>query len=327
MTPIALALTLSGAAQATELVYVPAEHTAYRLQLALSTPYGNTWLALENVDARAWKVGASMVIDCTHEGSSSSCEVLRATFVGSAPEAEQADLDTVLEEYARLVADSTIQVEWHGLGRVRSIDIEGVPKSTSREAVVQEHLRMLVSRAFSPLELELPKGGDDKGKSWKQRGHPLALRLVEVSGTTGGVKLLHEVVGEEDGLLLINSAGEGIVQSGLSIENGANQTVSMMMAGQAKFDPARGLVVYNKEVVQGVFTAQSGRIGSGLVIDHMAEAMLLEDLDGFLAKWDAEMAGEPEPVVEESPTPVVEEPQAPLVEQPQVPLEDDLAPE
>ncbi len=291
MTPIALALALSGQAQATELVYAPVDHSAYRLQVALSTPYGTTWLAQENVNARSWKVGASLVIDCDHEGANTRCEVLRASFIGAAPETGQADLDRILEEYARLLVGSSIQVEWMGQGRVRSIDLEGVPKGTQREALVQEYLRMLVSRAFSPLELELPKGGDDKGKAWKQKGQPLALRLVDVTGTSGGVKLLHEVIGEEDGKIVINTAGEGIVQSGFSIEQGANQTVSMMMSGQAQFDPALGLLVYNKEIVQGVYTAQAGKVGQGLAIDHLAEAMLLTDLEGFLAEWDAEILG------------------------------------
>ena len=75
-----------------------------------------------------------------------------------------------MEEYDALLEEATVQLQWTSSGRIKTLDIEGVPKTNSREATVHETLRLLATRSFSVLEVELPK--DPTATSWKQKGSP-----------------------------------------------------------------------------------------------------------------------------------------------------------
>ena len=59
-------------------------------------------------------------------------------------------------------------------GRLRSVDLEGVVKRNTRTVDMHETLRLVLTRAFSILDLQLPVKGDDKGKAWRQSGSRVA---------------------------------------------------------------------------------------------------------------------------------------------------------
>ena len=248
MLPLLFALSTADAA---DLQYSWPVDTPlhYRIQVAIDMPYMMHISGAENLDARLGGVGMVWLVECTADAPEKktqdmNCDIVRVEIAGTGLAREQDRVDDIMEEYDELLEGSTVQLEWSRNGRIKNIDIEGPPKTTKRENTVHETLRLFATRSFSVLELELPK--DPAATSWKQKGSPLALRLMTMEGTSGGVRMYHEITGEEDGLVLITTMGDATVQDGGSADDDkTTQTVSLMLSGQAKFDPEAGVLVEN----------------------------------------------------------------------------------
>ncbi len=290
MLPLLFALSTADAADL-EYRWPTDEPLHYRIQVAIDMPYTMHVIGAENVDARIGGIGMVWLVECQAEEPQKktqdmSCDVVRVEMAGTALAREQDKANQIMEEYDALLEEATVQLQWTSSGRIKTLDIEGVPKTNSREATVHETLRLLATRSFSVLEVELPK--DPTATSWKQKGSPLAMRLMTMEGTSGGVRLFHEITGEEDGLLIITSLGEATVQEGSSSDDDrTQQTVSLMLSGQGKFDPERGLLVENFQAVQGVTTASAGQLGSGLVLNQSTMVDLLPGFEEVMAEMDA----------------------------------------
>ena len=263
----------------------------YRIQVAIDMPNMMHISGAENLDARLGGVGMVWLVECKAEAAEKktqdmNCDIVRVEIAGRGLSREQDRVDLIMAEYDALLEDSTVQLEWTLNGRIKNIDLEGPPKTTKRENTVHETLRLLATRSFSALELELPK--DPAATSWKQKGSPLALRLMTMEGTSGGVRMYHEVTGEEDGLVLITTMGDATVQDGVSADSDkTTQTVSLMLSGEAKFDPVAGVLVENFQAVQGMMTASAGQLGSGMVLNQSTMIDLLPGFEEVIAEMDA----------------------------------------
>jgi hypothetical protein len=170
------------------------------------------------------------------------------------------------------------------------VDLEGISKRNDREQTRFEYLRLLIQRAISALEVELPKNGD-ASKKWRQKGSPLAMRLPTRFGTAGGVRLEHEVTGQNGSQVAIQSVGRGTVSSGQSIESGANNAVSMSLLGSALFDLESGDLIRNELNVQGALNTSSSGATDGF---YLSQFLLAEKVDS----WEAPEAHEEEAAVE-----------------------------
>jgi hypothetical protein len=157
------------------------------------------------------------------------------------------------------------------------VDIEGFSKRNDREQTRYEYLRLLIQRVLAALELELPKNGDTS-KAWRQKGSPLALRLPTRFGTAGGMRLDHEVLANEGGLVTIQSVGRGTVSSGQSIEAGVDNAVSMSLLGKAIFDAKGGDLVRNELTVQGALNTSSSGATDGF---YLSQFILAEKVEGW----------------------------------------------
>ncbi len=261
-----LALVVCLPASAEELAYrwQPGEPLRYRIQFGLNTAEPMWFVSGENLEARARQVAFGLELTCVPEPPKRrrqdwTCAIDKAELVGGGLAGDEEKIARIFDEYVRLYEQATIQVEWTPTGRVRTIDLEGVPKTTEREQARHEYMRMLVAKAFSGLELELP---GEEAESWKQRGSPLAFRLPTRFGTSGGVRLKHRVANREGSTVAITSEGEATVTTGAALENGSDDAVSMKLAGAALLDVEAGRLLRNDVRVQGVYTASSDRLVS-----------------------------------------------------------------
>lgn len=290
MLPLLFALN---SAEAADLAYTwpVGEPMHYRIQVAIDMPYMISIIGSENTNARLGGIGMVWLVECTAEAPEKktqdmNCDIVRTEIAGSGLTREQDQVDLIMEEYDRLLEGSTVQIEWSQNGRIKNLDLEGPPKTTKNENTVHETLRLFTTRAFSALEVEMPK--DPAATNWKQKGSPTALRLMTMEGTSGGVRMFHEVTGEEDGLVVITTVGDATVQDGSSADDDSTtQTVSLMLSGQAKFDPERGLLVENFQAVQGMMTASAGQLGSGMVLNQSVMVDLLPGFEEVMVEMDA----------------------------------------
>jgi hypothetical protein len=223
-------------------------------------------------------------------------------FSGKAWEGEQEKLDAILSEYVDMLQEATIVVDYTPTGRIKLVDVEGIPRESEREKLIQEYLRLLLQRAFAALEIELPKNGTVPAGPWRQKGNPLSMRLPTRYGTAGGVRLHHEVVGREGDLLVLNSVGRGTVHPGSALESGADRGVNMSVTGTALFDPKRGLLVRNEVHTQGALTTSASMASSGFYLSQVVLVELLEE-------WEEETPVQetPEEPPPSDPAPATEE--------------------
>jgi len=251
--------------------------------------------ASENLDARVAEMTMGLELDCIPEPLELReqdwiCNVHRVQLGGQAFPGEQANLDEIFVEYAGLLNNAYLQVDMRLDGRVGGIDLAGFSKDNDREQLRYEYLRLLVSRAFSGLELQMPANGDGTFP-WRQGGSPLTMRLPTRFGTAGGVRVTHEVMGVEGDIVSIQSIGEGTVSSGQSIDSGMNNAVMMSMIGNATFDRAAGVLLTNEVNVQGALNTSSSGAGDGF---FLSQYLLVEKVDS----WDEVEAVEPVEEVE-----------------------------
>lgn len=271
------------------------EELDYRIQLYLATPQGTRFLAAENLDARATETTMAMLVKCTPQTPTAktqaiNCLIHRVELYGVTKTREDDKLRRIFDEYVQTLTGATIQIEMTPQGRVRSLDLEGVTKGTSREAAVHEYLRLMVRTGFSSFELEMPKDGDPRGTSWRQKGSPMAMRLPTPMGTAGGVRLTHEVVGREGDIVSIRTYGEAVLEEGGldGGDGGGNlaKTVSALLVGDAKVDIHRGVLVSSAQTLQGVLTSGAGNVGDDLYINQVVMIDLLPSFDELDKEWE-----------------------------------------
>lgn len=279
---VGLGVSGSAAAQTLEYNWTPGETLQYRVQAYVKAPRILRFYASENLDARVVELTMGLELDCVPEEAGRrsqawACDIHRIQLGGMAFEGEQDKLNQIFVEYTDILNDAEVQLEWTPQGRIKTVDLEGFSKRNDREQVRYEYLRLLIQRAVSALELELPKNGD-ASKKWRQKGSPLVLRLPTRFGTAGGVRLEHEVSVDNGTQVGIQSVGRGTVSSGQSLEAGVDNAVSLSSLGQAIFDVEAGVLLRNELNVQGALNTSSSGATDGF---YLSQFVLVEKVDGW----------------------------------------------
>lgn len=240
------------------------------------------FLARENLEARGGEFQMELALSCVGQGKKIieiTCEIDGARLGGTAVDEKKQDmLDAIFREYEATYTSSTLVLEADTSGRIKRVDLEGPERTTSREASVIERQRQLATRMVAPLDIQFPKSGDTS-EAWKQKGSPIAMQLLSTSGTAGGMRLMHEVSATEGSTLTFMSAGEATTIAGADVENGADNTVSLMLSGQGTFDMSTGQMVSNEQVLTGVPTAQN--LTKVFNSDYLNQRVKIQRVDGF----------------------------------------------
>ncbi len=300
---------LLATAQAGDLTYAwpEGETLHYRIQGYVKAPRLLRFYKSENEDARLGEFTFGLMFDCVvgkkkKKTVELACDVHKAELAGIGFASEQEKLDMIFAEYKGLLEDSaTVEMVFTHEGRLKTVDLEGLDTSKRRTAGIAEDLRQTMARAFSTLEVELPKDGATPEGVWKQKGSPRIFDLPSAQqGTVGAKDYFHDVVGNEDGVLMIRHSGEGTVAEGSSMDGGTAEgsysytgkahTISMFVAGFSTFDTERGLLLSTELRAQGMETASSSTLmqSGELYVDTFLMADLVES-------WESLEAPEPEP--------------------------------
>ncbi|MED5371448.1 MAG: hypothetical protein VX899_10570 [Myxococcota bacterium] len=274
--------------------------TPVRYVSEMTMKNGSTqWLmARRNTEARAGEVSLSLALVCVGDGDGRVevvCEIEGAKMDGVGVANEGDSLQVIFREWETELKTADVVLSMDGVGRVRSLDLEGLSRGTAREGVTNELMRMYVTRALAPLDLQLPKNGEVDG-SWKQKGSPLALRMIATTrapglegvaitsaATQGGMRLVHEVTGEQDGYPLIQSVGEAVAMISPTVAGSVSQTVGMTLSGQCLFDAERGQIKACSQVINAEPTAQnmSGMYNGNKYLYQTIQFTRVDDFSGY----------------------------------------------
>lgn len=264
------------------------EPVRYRTETVIQTPRGQAYFGKENVEGRALLLAFTMDLTCTGKpygkNTAVACEVDSARFEGQPMSSDEERLPLVTEEYGKALETSRIEMVVAPDGRIRSLDLEGPEKGWWREARVHEVLRQLMRRAFTPLDVQVPKNGEATDKKWKYRGFPLAFELMSKTGTTGGVLLNWNTEADVAGRKMMVAEGRGNVASNADTAGSGSLAPAVNMVGvvQTLIDPAAHQVSYSEFSVDGQMSAQNvNAVGNLGFINYAGWAGRLND-DGTI---------------------------------------------
>ena len=195
---------------------------------------------VEEVRVVAFQMRA--VLDCSVGHDRRKATELRCTFedvglVAAATPADQGMLDTVLQEIDHKLSNAWVQLVLKDDGRVQAVDLEAIDKQdiNRRTNLMDENLRLVVSRAMAGFDLQLPKSTAANGP-WAQYSSTLMMIPSDV-GSASGTQIAHRLIEEVgDQSVVIESAGKATIESAGLEDN----FYEAEMRGMAVFDTGSG---------------------------------------------------------------------------------------
>lgn len=238
----------------------------YHLESLVDTPRTMLHEGVDNLEARATRHLITADVSCSGTPAGKKwdvqCVLETLSVQGVALPGEEATLKTIFADYQQRLQGKTVALKVHGDGRILGLDLKGVEKTDKRSGIILDTIRMLMRRLFAPLDFQLPKKGDAKGKPWKQKGSPLALELLSRFGTAGGTRLEHQLnaAGEK---MRLTSQGRGMVSPGNSLEAGTGAMMKIETSGRGVWDAGAGLLAWREIQTAAQFSVSAYNAGSG----------------------------------------------------------------
>jgi hypothetical protein len=245
-------LSVAAAAPGLAWSWVPSTAVHYHLEAVINSPRGYTWVAENGENARSIRATVALDIACQATPAGKrwdvACSLDNVVLKGAAVQGEEQRLRTLLDLNEAHLKDKTVQFRMGTEGGIRRFDLRGMDTRNSRLGSVFDGLKSVLRRAFTPLDLWLPKGGQDNGKKWSQKGSPLVFELMTGQGTAGGVALKHVVERRDQGKARIVSDGRASLAMGVDLEAGTSALVRMYANGRTQFDTTVGLLDWSEVI-------------------------------------------------------------------------------
>jgi len=291
LTALLILPTMADAVTGLQWQFAEGAVARYEISARVLLPEALTLRAQQNLDARVTEIWIDLRTTCKplvigKKAWELECGLddlqLRAAPHG--PDAKR--LPPILGELDEMLSGSLVQIEMGLDGRVRSVDVEGLPKNNQRQQHIQEVSRLLMARTFAAIDLQLPKKGDsgDDGV-WRQK-QVLAMQFVSQAGSLGNVNVQHTLSGEGP-VHTITTKGGGVVASGEMIavanEEKPKYTYDLKIEGSATFDRESGRLVSREYVVAGSPGPSSilNQVGDYVQVVTLTRLEVGDDLEPF----------------------------------------------
>lgn len=157
-------------------------------------------------------------------------------------------LQPILTELDGMLTGSTVQLQIGRNGNISNVDLEGLDHRNRRTGQLIENLRLIVSRAFAGLDLQLPRTDEQQ---WAEYDSWL-LRAPSINGSSGGAEIVHAAVTRDGRFASVASAGRSVIFVG----EGLNK-YDTRLTSEAKFDLRSGRLSDRTWTVVGGPTASS----------------------------------------------------------------------
>ncbi len=175
------------------------------------------WVMAEfNKEARLLAFATRMVVTCkegrpySKRATEVDCRIDDFAMKGAAVEGDRGLLLPILDEVDTRLTGATLQVILRHDGRVTNIALHGTPKSNRRVNLMQETMRLILSRAIVGFDLHLPKNGAAPDGVWAEFGGMLMSAPTD-RGSQGSAETAHLVERVDGDLAVIESAGRGMI--------------------------------------------------------------------------------------------------------------------
>jgi len=209
------------------------------------------------------------------------CTISDVSIRAASSKSERNKLGPILEEMTAKMKGAIVTLRIKTNGRLTQVSFRETHSTRSNRRINQmrENLRLILHRAFSGLDLELPKNGETEEGYWIQFDSALMMAPSNV-GTRGASEIIHRVESQEGDIVKIQTSGEGTLTPG---ERG-NNFYAAKVEGHALFDRSSGVLVERGWMCAGQPTASSAIAQAGVGLPYIQRGFLKRlDLDAVVS--------------------------------------------
>jgi len=199
------------------------------------------WIATQyNHEARISAYDLRLVTTCSNAQIESrhviqvSCTLDDVALSAAPLEQDVGLVQPILEQLDHALTGASVELQMRDDGRVNDIGLDAVSHVDERSGFVNEDLRLIVSRAFAGLDLNLPD--DEAMQSWAQYRSWL-MRTPSVDGSSAGIEIVNKIRTVQEGQTEIASVGRGTIVPGEGFDK-----YDTRLASDAVFDTRFGRI-------------------------------------------------------------------------------------
>lgn len=228
--------------------------------------------AFNNIDVRLIQARMELVTTCKanepigKKGWEVHCTIDDISIQGACLPGDEGRLDAVTNEWDDRLTGKVMELQFLADGRIRNVGFESITRRNRRDGENIERVRQLMTRMYSPLDMRLPKNGNDKGLGTWAQNDALLLGFTSSTGTRGAADVTHQITRTKGDRVKITSTGKGTIGDSDSALKTAGQEAidfyEMEVNAEATFDIGGGYLIKRQAAVSGLPTASS-RIADG----------------------------------------------------------------
>ncbi len=189
-----------------------------------------------------------------------------------------ANLEGAIGPLSEAVRGARVQARFTYDGRLSKVEVLDLAAGDKWMASNQEAVELIMQSTVSPFDLQMPKGGDDRGKgSWKQ-GESQIMKLP-IANPGGSAAIRHKLQ-MVDGNAHVSSTGHAVLGDAITNQGTLRLQFDCEMECAAVFDPIRGHLVERQCDLKGKATPNSIGGQAGHVYTHRASLELTGESSG-----------------------------------------------
>lgn len=254
------------------------EPVRYFVDSEVHLPQFMWFVADRNRQVRVLAYQTTIVVMCDksialgRRGVEFACSIEDVAIRAASSRSERNRLGPILEEMTQKLKSGAIQLRLRTSGKMTHLGFE--PGKTSglvnrRTNQMAENLRLILHRAFSGIDLEMPKKGSSEEGYWIQYDSAI-LMAPSTTGTRGASEIIHRIDQLSPQQVAVHTSGQGTLTPGGSDLN----FYAMNLEAHGTFNTETGLLEERSWMCAGQPTASSAFAQGGSGLPYIQKGIL-----------------------------------------------------
>jgi hypothetical protein len=239
------------------------QEVRYRIQTDIRSPQSFLFQAKKNVAFQSNHIQTALVTQCGEvevrgkKAFALQCTVedisLRAGFTSG----HGTHVEDILKEWETTLKGAQVQLVITRNGQVRYAELDNGEMRNRRENEIHGAMEMILARAYTGLDAQLPKAGTDEGLGQWSIKHANTMGTPSASGVMGSVRGASTFVQRDDETVLIHSTARGMRMTGPTNVGLVGIAYEMKLNDNVIFDNVRQQMSARSYYVEGTPTASN----------------------------------------------------------------------
>lgn len=254
------------------------EPVRYFVDSEVHLPQFMWFVADRNRQVRVLAYQTTMVVSCGEaiplgrRGVEFTCAIEDAAIRAASSRSERNKLGPILQEMTEKMKSGTVQIRLRTTGKLTHLSFE--PGRTTgltnrRTNQMAENLRLILHRAFSGVDLEMPKKETTEEGYWIQYDSAI-LMAPSTAGTRGAAEIIHRIDGKSVDQISVHTSGQGTLTPGDSDLN----FYAMNLEAHGTFNVKTGVLEERSWMCAGQPTASSAFAQGGNGLPYIQKGVL-----------------------------------------------------